>query len=88
MPLHLYQKEFLAGAIQLGGNEMGNSMYTVVVKEKQAGNSDNPGDGNTPEAQNAGGGISMYTLFVLLTLCLSASFFGKNASAVGNNIRT
>ena len=82
MPLHLYKKEFLAGSIQLGGNEMGNSMYIVVIGEAGGSpNSGNPGDqSGSPDTQNAGGGgLSVFALVVLSVLSLSASRNKKTA---------
>jgi hypothetical protein len=59
-PLRLYRKDFEAGAVNLGGNEYGNSMYIVVLGDvnmdnDSSGPGDNPDDGNDSEV--SGGSV-------------------------------
>jgi hypothetical protein len=68
VPLSLYQKEFPAGTVQLGGNEMGFSMYTVIVKGLDVADTTQT-DKNTDITVSAAA-TSMYDLIMLCVLAI------------------
>ena len=83
--LKIYQKDFAAGAVLLGGNEMGNSMYVVLTSAGVSGGtgtgtgggSGNTGTGGSGTANAAGddggGGAVGWYLLVLLSLLVLVS---------------
>ena len=75
VPLHLYKKEFPTGIVQLGGNETALTMYTVVVKEIEALNSDNPPD---MQITVSGAAASIFDLLILCVLCVSLAALRRN----------
>lgn len=53
--LRLYSKDFPAGVVELGGNEMGNSMYTVLVESGSSGGGGSGGGGSGGGGPGGGG---------------------------------
>jgi hypothetical protein len=80
--LRLYSKTFTAGSVSLGGNEMGNSMYVVLISDNngqstnQGGSTnDNTQTGTTPVVNASGGGsVNLLELFFLVFLVLGSIF--------------
>lgn len=78
--LRLYSKSFTAGSVSLGGNEMGNSMYVVLISNdnnNQGGGTNNSLE--TPAANNGsgGGGINLLELYFLILLVLGRFIYNR-----------
>ncbi len=73
--LDLYSQDFDAGSVDLGGNEMGNSMYVVVVKPVAAP----PPPPPNPAPSSGSGSSSVWLIFLLLLAAAVRGSFSRES---------